>query len=204
MKFAYADPPYPGMAHFYEDHPDYAGEVDHGELIERLCDEYEGWVLHTASTTLSDVLAVCPAQHRVLSWVKPFASWKKGVYPAYAWEPVILWGGRNRFGEVQTIPDFVAEPITLRRGLTGAKPERVCHWLFDCLGMIEDDQLDDLFPGSGAVTRALESYLATPRLEFPTAEATAEMSDRSELDGSESRNEELNSQVPKSVSWGAA
>jgi len=26
MKVAYADPPYPGCAHLYRDHPDYAGE----------------------------------------------------------------------------------------------------------------------------------------------------------------------------------
>lgn len=34
---AYADPPYPGQAkRHYADHPDYAGEVDHGELMMRL------------------------------------------------------------------------------------------------------------------------------------------------------------------------
>ncbi|WP_244295086.1 hypothetical protein [Paracoccus versutus] len=36
MKIAYADPPYIGCAHLYRDHPDYAGEVDHVRLIERL------------------------------------------------------------------------------------------------------------------------------------------------------------------------
>lgn len=25
MRIAYADPPYPGMAHLYKDHPDYGG-----------------------------------------------------------------------------------------------------------------------------------------------------------------------------------
>lgn len=28
MKLGYADPPYPGGAHLYKDHPDFAGEVD--------------------------------------------------------------------------------------------------------------------------------------------------------------------------------
>jgi hypothetical protein len=37
VKFAYADPPYPGQARrHYSDHPDYGGEVDHRELIDRL------------------------------------------------------------------------------------------------------------------------------------------------------------------------
>lgn len=170
-RFAYADPPYPGMSGFYKDHADYGGEVDHEHLVERLESEFsDGWVLHTASTTLREVLAVCPERARVLAWVKTFASWKKGVYPAYAWEPVIMAGGRNDYGARQTVPDFVAEPITLQRGLTGAKPERVCMWLFDCLGAYPDDELHDLFPGSGAVMRAWTKFQAEPRLSFPLPE----------------------------------
>lgn len=46
-RFAYADPPYPGQsAKHYGDHPDFAGEVDHDELIERLLG-YDGWALST-------------------------------------------------------------------------------------------------------------------------------------------------------------
>jgi hypothetical protein len=32
LRLAYADPPYPGKARLYQDHPDYGGEVDHAEL----------------------------------------------------------------------------------------------------------------------------------------------------------------------------
>jgi hypothetical protein len=174
VRFAYADPPYPGMAGFYVDHPDYGGEVDHAALVVDLC-AYDGWVLHTASTTLREVLAVCPSEVRIMAWTKPFASWKKGVYPAYAWEPLILCGGRNDFGARQTPPDFCAEGITLKRGLTGAKPERVCHWAFDCLGATPEDTMDDLFPGSGAVGRAWQSYCAQPRLAFPSVPDTIAM-----------------------------
>lgn len=35
-RMAYADPPYPGKAGYYRDHPDYGGEVDHAELVARL------------------------------------------------------------------------------------------------------------------------------------------------------------------------
>ena len=47
MRFAYADPPYPGQARrHYKHHPDFDGEVDHGALIERLMDEFpDGWAL---------------------------------------------------------------------------------------------------------------------------------------------------------------
>ena len=50
MKLAYADPPYPGQAYQYRDHPDYAGEVDHAQLIDRLEAGFDGWVLHTSAT----------------------------------------------------------------------------------------------------------------------------------------------------------
>lgn len=44
MRLGYADPPYPGCAHLYKDHPDYAGEVDHAALIKRLNEEFDGWI----------------------------------------------------------------------------------------------------------------------------------------------------------------
>ena len=49
-----------------------------------------------------------------------------------------------------------------RRGLTGAKPEAVCHWAFEMVAARPDDTLDDLFPGSGAVAEAWRTW----RLKF--------------------------------------
>ena len=54
--------------------------------------------------------------------------------------------------------DWIECPITLRRGLTGAKPEKVCHWAFEVVGAHPDDQLVDLFPGTGAVTEAWRTW----------------------------------------------
>lgn len=172
MRCAYADPPYPGMAHFYE-----CPEVDHVALIRDLREQFpDGWALSTASTTLEHVLDCCKAaglsqkagDYRIGAWVKPFASFKKGVNPAYAWEPVIFAGGRKQDLTEPTVRDWCAVNITLQRGFTGAKPEAMCWWLFDLLGLEADDELIDLFPGSGAVTRAWESY-RTERLFAATA-----------------------------------
>ena len=90
LRIAYADPPYPGCARLYKGHADYAGEVDHVALVARLVADYDGFVLHTASTTLRDVLPLMPSNCRVMAWVKPFASFKRNVSVAYAWEPVIV------------------------------------------------------------------------------------------------------------------
>ena len=165
MRIAYADPPYPGQAHLYKDHPDYGGEVDHWNLAQSLLD-YDGWVLHTSSPALHDVLTqVHMTGHkdcRLMAWVKPFAAFKRNVPIAYAWEPVIVKPARKpvvRKDMGFTYRDWLDESITLKRGLTGAKPERLCHWLFECVGADQEDHLVDLFPGTGAVSRAWVTWI---------------------------------------------
>lgn len=155
MRFAIADPPYPGQAHRYPEQT----EVDHAELVARLVRDYpDGWALCTASTTLASVLALCPPDVRIGAWVKPFASFKPGVNPAYAWEPVIWRGGRKRERSQPTARDWVSANITLRRGLVGAKPEAFCCWLFELLNARPGDLIDDLYPGTKAVTTAWGKY----------------------------------------------
>jgi len=112
MRLGYADPPYPGCAHLYKDHPDFAGEVDH-------------------------------------------VAFKRNVSVAYAWEPVFVKAARKPIVSTRHISrDWVDAPITLKRGLVGAKPEKVCWWAFEMLGARPEDELVDLFPGTGAVTTA--------------------------------------------------
>lgn len=164
MRVAYADPPYPGQsAKHYASHPDYAGEVDHADLLRRLDAEYDGWLLHTASTTLADVLLTASALgitgYRVMAWVKPFAAFKRNVSVAYAWEPVIVKPVRKPVVSGRIVMrDWVAQSITLRRGLSGAKPEAVCRWAFEMLGLNPEDELVDLYPGTGAVAVAWEKW----------------------------------------------
>lgn len=164
MRFAYADPPYLGCAKLYSDHPDHAkwDTVEaHADLIAQLEREYpDGWLLSCTTGNLWDILPVCPRppRCRVGAWVKPFASFKPGVNPAYTWEPVIFAGGRKRPRTELTVRDHHAANIALRRGLVGAKPESVAFWLFDLLGMLPDDELIDLFPGTGSIMRAWEMW----------------------------------------------
>jgi hypothetical protein len=148
VRFAYADPPYPGQARRYPEKT----EVDHRELIEMLCQDFpDGWALSTSSPALRDVLAMCPGDVRVAAWVKPFAIFKPNVNPGYTWEPVIFRGGRKRDRYEPTVRDFLSCNITLKKGLVGAKPEAFCFWLFDLLGARPEDELVDLFPGTGIV-----------------------------------------------------
>lgn len=170
MKFAYADPPYIGQAKKHYSHDPRCAEVDHKDLVRNLCENYpDGWALSLSSPSLQEVLGYCPADVRVLSWVKPFCSFKKNVTLAYSWEPVILRGGRKRSAKEPTVKDHLIESITLKKGLAGAKPIRFCYWIFDCLGAKPGDQLDDLFPGTGIVSSSWENYITPPeqiRLNF--------------------------------------
>ena len=47
----------------------------------------------------------------------------------------------------------------MRKGLSGAKPERFCIWLFEVLNVRPGDTLDDLFPGSGIVSEMYDWYI---------------------------------------------
>lgn len=164
MRVAYADPPYVGQAkkHYGE----FAAEVNHTMLIQHLCDEFpDGWALSCSSPSLRDLLPLCPLDVRIGAWVKPFHVFKRGVRPAYAWEPVLFRGGRNKNpgippkgGTATTPRDWVTANITLRRGLPGAKPDGFCFWLFDLLNLQGGDELVDVFPGSGAVGEAWKRY----------------------------------------------
>lgn len=163
-RYAYADPPYPGMARLYAAEAIQRGgvsvEVNHELLIAHLCDEFpDGWALSTSSVALQRVLAMCPSDVRVTAWCKSFAAFKVGVNPGYCWEPVILRGGRShRARSEPTVRDFLVEPITMRRGFPGAKPDKFVRWVLDLLGAEPDDEVVDLFPGSGAVGRAVDDW----------------------------------------------
>jgi hypothetical protein len=159
LRIGYADPPYPGCADLYKNHPDYAGEVDHAELIASLEADFDGWVLHTSSVALRQIVPLIPPDARVMAWVKGFAAFKRNVSVAYAWEPVIVRAARKPVVSKRIVMrDWVECSITLKRGLTGAKPAKVCEWAFEMVGARPDDDLVDLFPGTGAVTKAWKGW----------------------------------------------
>ena len=165
MKFAYADPPYLGCCKLYDHfHPDglcWDDPNTHWLLIERLSKEFpDGWALSASSPSLRELLPACPGDIRIAAWVKSFGAFKRGVRPAYMWEPVLFRGGRNpsnghrhdppeKNGKQNTPKDFIIEPIALKKGLTGAKPEKVCRWILDLLNVSTGDEIIDLFPGTG-------------------------------------------------------
>jgi hypothetical protein len=175
--YAYADPPYLGYSRFYRDlHPDamdYDDPATHQALIDRLVAEYpDGWALSLTSGNLHDILPMVPRDCRIAAWVKPFASFKPGVNPGYTWEPLIFRGGRRRTDKAEaTVRDYCSTPITLRRCLTGAKPEAFCRWVLDLLGFQVGDTIDDVFPGTGVMGRVADAVALEFALPFEVADA---------------------------------
>lgn len=176
MKFAYADPPYLGCCGLYgHDHGTDGGCWDepdtHERLLVRLWTDFpDGWALSCSSSSLIAMSMLVnrtsilgDLRPRVGAWVKPFCAFKRGVRPCFAWEPVIYCSRRNpphqrheppQKGGKQTTPkDFHAASITLKRGLTGAKPESFARWVFDLLNVQPGDEMVDCFPGTGVIGR---------------------------------------------------
>lgn len=164
-RLAYADPPYPGLAHYYRDHPDYGGEVDHGELLSKLA-TYDGWALSTSARALPQVLALAVAQGlpvRVAAWVRGPRAHATALHALNAWEPVIYvpvaWRSSDDGSRRVDVLEHGVAPMTALPGrVIGAKPAAFCRWMFDLIGARPGDSLDDLFPGSGIVGRAWEFF----------------------------------------------
>lgn len=165
MRFAYGDPPYPGLSkRYYGDHPDFAGEVDHRALLEHLSapGRYDGWALSTSAKSLPFVLALCVElglDVRVAAWFRGARPNETARRPLNAWEPVVWTGGRDGSATRTDTLMHVARPrLTDPNRVIGAKPAQFCRWLFELLGAAPGDTLDDLFPGSGGVRRAWGIY----------------------------------------------
>ena len=168
MRFAYADPPYPGTARRRYRQPD----IDHAELISTL-DNYDGWALHTNPQSLGLLLALAP-RTRILSWCKldGLPVTKAGL--VWTWEPILLRPLRRPTTWVRDSlwVDKIGRNGARVAGATpgdagrGWKSEGVIRWVFRAAGLLAGDNLEDLFPGSGAVGRAWERYQAERPLDI--------------------------------------
>ncbi len=186
LRFAYADPPYPRLARrYYRDRPEYRGEVNHAELIASLeASGYAGWALSTGAYALRELLPLCPPCARVCAWVKPIGVSSKTYGLHNTWEPLIVVVGRRRRPGVR---DWLrAHPARKGGDLPGRKPLAFCAWLFDCLGMLPGDDLVDLFPGTGIVSRAWAELSSRSSATHPSRRSSSDTSAASTSDVSRS------------------
>jgi hypothetical protein len=169
MRFAYADPPYLGCGRLYAKHHPEALIWDdpetHRRLIERLSDEWpDGWALSLHVPSLQTLLGMCPPDVRVASACKTYGQIRP-TRVQWMWEPVIFRGGRKKVAN-PIVRDWLtyntAPRSGARDGIIGGKPRDFCRWVFDLLGAERGDTLDDIFPGTGAVTSAWREFQGEP------------------------------------------
>jgi hypothetical protein len=169
MKFAYADPPYLGSCALCKhNHPD--GRCwDEIESWCRLLDElhtyYDGWALSCATSNLRAIYPMCPLKARIAAWCRPQPPGRLNIFPTPSWEPVIVVVGRKKRskGVDRVVDHLVLQPdvgFLAPWGEPGNKPPGFARWVFRMMGAEPGDKFDDLFPGSGAVTRAWDAYAA--------------------------------------------
>lgn len=86
---------------------------------------------------------------------------RRAMRPLASWEPVIYRGGRLKRTPEPRTDSLVLTPkarLTDPRRVIGAKPAGFVWWLFELLGLEPHDELADLYPGSGGVTRAFDRF----------------------------------------------
>jgi hypothetical protein len=59
-----------------------------------------------------------------------------------------------------------ADTASLRKGLTGAKPEDFCKWMMRALDFRHGETLDDLFPGTGIMGKVIKSFNSQAELPY--------------------------------------
>lgn len=162
MRFAYSDQPYLGCgkSHYGEHHPEaelWDDPATHLALIARLVDEYpDGWAMSCNPRDLRLLLPATPLDTRVAAWCKTWHQIRPTTVQ-FAWEPVLLRGGRSDPKRSPMVRDWMACSATRGTGLRGAKPQRFNQWVIDMLVFRpEEDTLDDLFPGTASMERTLD------------------------------------------------
>ena len=160
LKFAYADPPYykQGKKLYGKLHDQAAiwdGKQAHWDLIDRLMAEYpDGWALSCNPADLPWMI-----KHegiRICAWAKTFHQIRPTTVQ-YAWEAVLLYGGRKDNKRKPMVRDWMSSSIAMRKGLVGAKPLVFNTWILDLLNYQNGDTLDDLFPGTNGMAEAIAS-----------------------------------------------
>lgn len=160
MKFAYADPPYykQGKKLYGKLHSEAAVWDDkqaHLDLIDKLINDYpDGWALSCNPSDLSWII-----QHdgiRVCVWAKTFHQIRPTTVQ-YAWEAVLLYGGRKDNKRKPMVRDWISCARSMRKGLVGAKPLTFNLWILDLLNYQPGDELHDIFPGTNGMADAIAS-----------------------------------------------
>jgi hypothetical protein len=148
------------VADFHPDSGIWDDLTQHRRLLEQLVAEYDGWAIATTPDGLGAYHPL-PVSARIMAWHRP-TSIPGGGRLLSRWEPVIVFTPEGRRGrdDGERVSDVLtANPP--KAGFVGSKPPVWTRWVLSALGYDPaEDEVVDVFPGSGAVSRAIDGRLA--------------------------------------------
>lgn len=147
-------------ADFHPDAVDWDNPARHRQLLEDLVADFDGWAIATTPDGL-EAYRPLPIAAQILVWAKTNATPTSRAI-ASTWEAVIVCpplGRRARRPGQPAVPDVLVTAAP-RRSFAGAKPPEWTRWVLAALDYRPgEDDLVDLFPGSGAVAAAADGML---------------------------------------------
>lgn len=182
MRLAIADPPYLGRAALWyggkgrskqgsqgracgrgdgaaEFHPEahrWDDPMEHLALMSAMNADYDGWALAASGKSIAPLIGHAELLGARLAIWHVTNAIPDGCRVRNTWEAVLykIPDGRKAVGSGHRVPDLLsaAHPVS---GFVGAKPDRWTHWVLDLMGFQPGDEVVDMFPGSGAVERAM-------------------------------------------------
>lgn len=108
------------------------------------------------------LLHLFPSKRRVLAWTKPYAPMRPGVWPCYAWEPVVIWGRMVTRAEQKTSKTpfdwwHNAPKRPKKGGHENPKPDGFGEWILNAMLGPRQGPVLELFAGTMPVCRAADA-----------------------------------------------
>lgn len=122
----------------------------------------EGVCALSMATPELDLLPLFPSKRRVLAWTKPYAPMRPGVWPCYAWEPVVAWGkfpNREQQRGAKTPHDWLnlSPKVPRKGGHETPKPAPFAEWVTRATLGPRSGPVCELFAGTAPVARLASS-----------------------------------------------
>lgn len=181
MRLAIADPPYLGRADRWYGagrgsgrvitsggrpgrKPDFHADAarwdrldSHRLLMVDLNADYDGWAIAGTADSGAKLMQYAPDGVRMAVWVRSNAM-PAGARVINTYETVVFQVPASRRNRVkgQSVRDALIAPHRVG-GFLGSKPQEWTDWVLSLMGYEPGDEVVDLFPGSGAVTAAVQA-----------------------------------------------
>lgn len=167
----YADPPYAGCRAKYArgNNSRQWGRNARADFLRDIIARMEslrardGVCAISMATPELELLSLFPSKRRVLAWTKPRGAPRPGIWPTYAWEPLVVWGRLPSKAEQKgkTTPlDHIqmAAKRPKKGGHENPKPDEFGKWVISVTLGPRMGDVCELYAGTAPVARAADEW----------------------------------------------